>query len=204
MAVGDFIALLDHDDELREHALYMAVVLNAHPEVDLLYSDEDKVNGNGRRYDPYFKPNWNPELFLAQNFTSHLSAYRTRIVNELGGFRAGYERAQDWDLAMRVIEAIASSHIRHIPHVLYHWRAIPGSAALANDEKSYTSEAQRKTLESHFERVGMNVEIRRGVLAHQLPRSGSAAERHTDYPDPQRLLFAAPLRRKHLSKDGLS
>jgi glycosyltransferase involved in cell wall biosynthesis len=160
LAKGHFIALVDHDDELREHALYMvATELNAHRESDLIYSDEDKIDGSGRRYDAYFKPDWNPELFLAQNFISHLSVYRTRIVNELGGFRAGYEGAQDWDLAMRVIETVPSSHIRHIPQVLYHWRAISGSAALASDEKNYTSEAQRKTIESHFERVGMNVEI---------------------------------------------
>lgn len=160
MAAGDFIALVDHDDELREHALYMvAAELNAYPDTDLVYSDEDKIDGNGRRYDPYFKPDWNPELFLAQNFISHLSIYRTQIVKELGGFRAGYEGAQDWDLTMRVIEAIPPSHIRHIPHVLYHWRAIRGSAAIAMDEKNYVNAAQRKTLQSHFERIGMKVEI---------------------------------------------
>ena len=83
MARGDFIALVDHDDELREHALYMVVAeLNAHPNADLIYSDEDKIDGKGRRYDPYFKPDWNPELFLAQNFISHLSVYRTQIVKE--------------------------------------------------------------------------------------------------------------------------
>jgi glycosyltransferase involved in cell wall biosynthesis len=160
LAKGHFIALVDHDDELREHALYMvAAELNAHPDCDLIYSDEDKIDGKGRRYDPYFKPEWNPALFLAQNFISHLSVYRTRVVKEVGGFRTDYEGAQDWDLATRVIEAIPPSHIRHIPHVLYHWRAISGSAALAMDEKNYTNEAQRKTLRSHFERVGMNVEI---------------------------------------------
>jgi GT2 family glycosyltransferase len=160
MARGDFVALVDHDDELREHALYMVVAeLNAYPDSDLVYSDEDKIDGKGRRYDPYFKSDWNPTLFLAQNFTSHLSVYRTQIVKDAGGFREGFEGAQDWDLAMRVIEAVPSSHIRHIPHVLYHWRAIRGSAALAMDEKNYTNEAQRKTLQSHFERLGTNVEI---------------------------------------------
>ncbi|HXV79371.1 MAG TPA: glycosyltransferase family 2 protein [Candidatus Binatia bacterium] len=160
MARGDFIALVDHDDELREHALYIVVTeLNAHPELDLIYSDEDKIDEKGRRYDPYFKPDWNPALFLGQNFVSHLSVYRTRIVREIGGFRAGYEGAQDWDLATRVIEAIPPSHIRHIPHVLYHWRAIRGSAALAMDEKNYVNEAQRKTLQSHFDRIGQEVEI---------------------------------------------
>jgi glycosyltransferase involved in cell wall biosynthesis len=160
MATGDFIALVDHDDELREHALYMvAAELNAHPDVDLIFSDEDKIDEKGRRYDPYFKPDWNPALFLAQNFISHLTIYRTQIVKGVSNFRTGYEGAQDWDLAMRVIERIPSSHIRHIPHVLYHWRAIPGSAALAINEKNYATEAQRKTLRSRFERIGMDVEI---------------------------------------------
>jgi glycosyltransferase involved in cell wall biosynthesis len=159
-ARGDFSALVDHDDELREHALYMVVAeLNAHPHADLVYSDEDKIDGKGRRYDPYFKPDWNPALFLGQNFVSHLAVYRTRIVREIGGFRAGYEGAQDWDLAMRIIEVIPPSHIRHIPHVLYHWRAIRGSAALAMDEKNYATEAQRKTLQSHFERIAKTVDI---------------------------------------------
>jgi GT2 family glycosyltransferase len=88
-----------------------------------------------------------------------LSVYRTQIVKDAGGFREGFEGAQDWDLAMRVIEAVPSSHIRHIPHVLYHWRAIRGSAALGMDEKNYANNAQRKTIQSHFDRIGKEVEI---------------------------------------------
>lgn len=160
MATGDFIALLDHDDELSEHALYMvAAELNAHMDADLVYSDEDKTDETGRRYDPYFKPDWNPDLFLAQNFICHLAVFRTRLIKEIGGFRVGYEGSQDWDLAMRVSEGISSSHIRHVPHVLYHWRAIPGSSAIGAAEKKYAQEAQRKTLQSHFDRIGKKVDI---------------------------------------------
>lgn len=160
LATGDFIALLDHDDELAEHALYMvAAELNSHPEADLIYSDGDNIDEKGRRYVPYFKPEWNPALFLAQNFICHLAVYRTRIITEIGGFRVGYEGAQDWDLAMRVIERIPSSHIRHIPHVLYHWRAIRGSTAFRMEEKEYATEAQRKTLQSHFDRIEKKIEI---------------------------------------------
>jgi GT2 family glycosyltransferase len=160
MATGEFVALLDHDDQLSEHALYMvAVELNAYRDADLIYSDEDKINEKGRRYDPYFKPDWNPALFLAQNYLCHLLVCRTRLVRELGDFLQGYEGSQDWDLAMRISDRIPASHIRHIPHILYHWRAIPGSAARSPDEKKYVREAQRKTLESHFDRIGIKVTI---------------------------------------------
>jgi O-antigen biosynthesis protein len=160
MATGEFIALLDHDDELSEHALYMvAAELNSCRDADLIYSDEDKIDEKGRRYDAYFKPDWNPELFLCQNFFSHLGVYRTSIVREIGGFRLGYEGSQDWDLAMRISERIPFSHIRHIPHMLYHWRAIPGSAARGAAEKKYTKATQRRTLESHFDRIGLKVTI---------------------------------------------
>ena len=160
MATGEFVALLDHDDQLSEHALYMvAVELNSDRDADLIYSDEDKINKRGRRYDPYFKPDWNPDLFLAQNYLCHLLVCRSRIVEELGGFRDGYEGSQDWDLAMRISERVPANHIRHIPHILYHWRAIPGSAARSPDEKKYVREAQRKTLESHFDHLGLKVTI---------------------------------------------
>ena len=160
MAAGEFLAFLDHDDQLSEHALYMMIVeLNRFPETDLIYSDEDKIDEEGRRYDPYFKPDWNPALFLAQNFICHLMACRTAVVRELQGFREGYEGAQDWDLAMRVIERISEARIRHIPYVLYHWRAIPGSAAYGMDQKSYVRSAQRRTLESHFERVRVTATV---------------------------------------------
>ncbi len=159
-ATGEFVALLDHDDELSEHALYMvAAELNADRDADLIYSDEDKIDDKGRRYDPYFKPDWNAELFLCQNFFSHLGVYRSAIVKEIGGFREGYEGSQDWDLAMRISERIPFTHIRHIPHILYHWRAIPGSAARAVEEKNYVKDAQLKTLQSHFDRIGLNVTI---------------------------------------------
>ncbi len=160
MAKGEYIAFLDHDDELSEHALYMVVAeLNSHADAELIYSDEDKIDQEGRRYGPYFKPDWNPALLQGQNFICHLSVYRTRVVREIGGLRQGYEGAQDWDLAVRVSERVPSSHIRHIPHVLYHWRSIPGSAAFEMNEKSYVREAQQRTLESHFERIGVSATI---------------------------------------------
>lgn len=175
VATGQFIVLLDHDDTLAEHALYMvAVELNTHPEADLIYSDEDKIDLQGRRHSPYFKPDWNPDLLTAQNFVSHLGVYRARLVRETGGFRTGYDGSQDWDLAMRVAERVPASHIRHIPHILYHWRAIPGSAALGMDEKRDAIQAQMKTVQSHFDRISTAISIlRRGIywrVKYPLPK----------------------------------
>jgi len=159
-ATGEYVVLLDHDDELAAHALYMvAEEINAHPEADLIYSDEDKLTEKGKRYEPYFKPDWNPDLFYSQNFVSHLGIYRASIVKKIGGFRPGYEGGQDYDLALRVVEQIPESHIRHIPHVLYHWRAIPGSVALGGNEKDYAHEAARRAIQSHLRRKGSHAEV---------------------------------------------
>src|SRR5581483_395574 len=161
LATGEYVALLDHDDELAPNALHEIVaLLNAHPETDLIYSDEDKIDEEGRRHEPYFKPDWLPDLFHAQNFISHLTVYRTALVRDVGGFRAGFEGSQDWDLALRVVERIRGpDRIRHIPKVLYHWRAIPGSTALMLSEKNYPLEAARRALTDHFARRGEKVAL---------------------------------------------
>lgn len=160
LATGTFVALLDHDDELAPNALFEVVrTLGQHPDADLIYSDEDKIDEEGQRFDPYFKPDFMPDLFTAQNFTSHLSVYRAARVREVGGFRAGYEGSQDWDLALRVIDATTPDRIHHVPKILYHWRAIPGSTALALGEKSYPMIAARKALIDHFARRNEQVEL---------------------------------------------
>ncbi len=160
LATGEFVALFDHDDLLAPVALYeVAAEIDAHPDAQLIYSDEDKIDVEDRRFDPYFKPDWNPDLNTAQNYMSHLSVYRTQLVRSLGGFRKGFEGSQDWDLSLRVVEKIPPSAIRHIPKLLYHWRAAPGSTALLISEKSYPVEAARKALEEHFARIGESVEL---------------------------------------------
>jgi len=157
---GEFVGLMDHDDKLPENALYMMVnELNNHPDSDLIYSDEDKIYENNERFDPYFKPDWNPELLSVQNYISHFCLLRTNIIKKVNGFRVGFEGAQDWDLTMRISEMVPADHIRHIPYILYHWRAIQGSTARSHDEKGYIDSAQKITLESHFERTEKNVEI---------------------------------------------
>lgn len=167
LACGEFIVLLDHDDELPPHALYMvAHALNENPHLDLIYSDEDKIDERGLRYGHYFKPDWNPDLFCGQNLVSHLGVYRTSLVREIGGFREGYEGSQDWDLALRASERIPTKHIYHIPHVLYHWRAIEGSAALGEDEKPYAADAAERLLRDHLARTGQEGEVTRLACGH--------------------------------------
>jgi GT2 family glycosyltransferase len=160
MARGEYVVLLDHDDVLAEDALFYVVCeLNKYPDAEIVYSDEDKVSDRGERFDPYFKPDFSYELFLGQNMISHLGVYRTDTVRQVGGFREGLEGAQDWDLALRVLEISGAQKIRHIPRILYHWRVFPGSTALDTGEKPYAYRAQRRALESHLQRVGKIAQV---------------------------------------------
>jgi glycosyltransferase involved in cell wall biosynthesis len=166
LASGDFVALLDHDDELAPTALYfVAFALNKNPDLHLLYSDEDKLDAQDRRFEPYFKSDWNPELFLAQNFISHLSVYRTDLVRRVGGFRVGFEGSQDYDLTLRCIEEIQPKQIEHLPWVLYHWRAGDQSTASNATAKPYAQEAARRAVQEHLQRRGIagNVVSSHGV-----------------------------------------
>jgi GT2 family glycosyltransferase len=155
LAQGEFLVLLDHDDELRPHALYLVVhKLNQQANLDLIYSDEDKIDEQGIRTTPYFKSSWNPELLLAQNYICHLATIRRSLFEALGGFRKGLEGAQDWDLFLRVSSASTAERIHHIPHVLYHWRATSASTAQSIAAKPYVSEAQRRVVQDHLVRIG--------------------------------------------------
>lgn len=159
IAEGEWIVLLDHDDLLSQHALYEVVkCINENPNVEFIYSDEDKIDENGERYDPHFKSDWNVDLLYGQNYISHLSAYKKEIVDKVGGFREGYEGSQDYDLILRYSREIDHSNIKHIPKILYHWRAIKGSTALNSDEKSYTSDAGLHALSDHLDALGVDAE----------------------------------------------
>ncbi len=161
LATGEFAALLDHDDELAPRALADVVLaLSRQPGLEFIYSDEDKIDELGRRHDPYFKPDWNPDLLLGQNYTCHLSVFRTARVRAVGGFRAGYEGSQDWDLTLRVTAGLTPAQVHHLPRVLYHWRAIPGSTALVIDQKSdYPFIAAKKALADHLARLQVGGEL---------------------------------------------
>ena len=155
LAQGDFIAFLDHDDELSEHALLtMVAELNAHPDADLLYSDEDKTTEDGVRHYPHFKSDWNPELLLCQNYVCHFTMVRRSLFEKLGGIRKGFDGAQDWDFVLRVSEVTSPQKIRHVPFVLYHWRVIDGSTAKATESKPYVTAAQIKAVTEHLRRIG--------------------------------------------------
>lgn len=155
LADGDWIALLDQDDLLAEHALYlMADGIQQNPQAQLLYSDEDKIDERGRRHSPYFKSAWNPDLFYSHNLITHLGLYRRSLVEEVGGFRTGFEGAQDYDLALRCIERLEPLMIVHIPHVLYHWRSHAASTAARNNAKPYAMLAGERALREHFARLG--------------------------------------------------
>jgi glycosyltransferase involved in cell wall biosynthesis len=160
MAAGEYVALMDQDDLIPPHALYhVAVEINRHPESDLIYSDEDKLNEAGERCDPYFKTDWNPDLFYSHNLITHLGVYRTCIVKSLGGFREGYEGSQDYDLALRMIARIPPAHIRHIPRIIYHWRVHAESTASAGSQsKLYAYEAAQRALTEHLAPAGARVE----------------------------------------------
>ncbi|MCI1001183.1 glycosyltransferase [Ochrobactrum sp. C6C9] len=156
LATGEWLALMDQDDLLPEDALYyVAQTITAHPEARLIYSDEDKVDETGKRFDPYFKSDWNPDLFLSHNMICHLGVYHRETVQQLGGFREGYEGAQDYDLAMRMTEVLSANQIVHVPRVLYHWRSHAESTAQAGSNKNYALLAGQKTLDDHFQRTSI-------------------------------------------------
>jgi glycosyltransferase involved in cell wall biosynthesis len=155
IATGKWIALLDHDDVLAEHALFwVAEMINRHPDAGLIYSDEDKITETGERLCPYFKCDWNLDLFYSQNMISHLGVYRTKLVTEINGFRLGLEGSQDYDLALRCIERLKPEQIVHIPRVLYHWRVHTKSTAMIADSKPYAMLAGERAINEHFVRTG--------------------------------------------------
>jgi len=160
LASGEFVALLDHDDELSIDALYENVkLLNQHPDADMIYSDEDKIDPDGNRHSPFFKPDWSPEMILGQMYTCHLGVYRTSLVREIGGFRKGYEGSQDHDLVLRLSEK--TDRIYHIPKILYHWRSIPESTSSGEMAKPYSGEAGAKAVNDAIRRRNINAIVKR-------------------------------------------
>lgn len=157
IATGEFVALLDNDDELAINAFYEVVkVLNENPKLDLIYSDEDKIDMDGNRSDPAFKPDWSPDLLLGTNYISHLGVYRRSILEEIGGFRKGYEGSQDYDLVLRFTEKTTKERIKHIPKVLYYWRMLPTSTAVDQGSKGYAFEAGLRAVQDALVRRGIN------------------------------------------------
>jgi len=174
MARGEFVALLDHDDMLHPDALFhVAAAIDANPETDYVYTDEDKVDRTGLRHsESFFKPDWSPERLRTQMYTCHLSVFRRALVEEVGGFDQEFEGSQDWDLVLKVTERARA--VAHVPRVLYHWRILDTSAAGGEAAKPWAFEAGRRAVQAHCERTGFPAEIERdaedpGIL-HVNPR----------------------------------
>ena len=158
LASGEFIGLLDHDDELHQDALLeVALTIDQHQDADLIYSDEDKITPSGVRFAPFFKPDWAPERLLSQMYCGHLGIYRTSIVRKIGGFREGYHGSQDYDLCLRFTEH--SQQICHIPRILYHWRTLEKSTALNSESKSYAYEAAVRAIQDALDRRGKGARV---------------------------------------------
>lgn len=159
IAEGEFIVLMDNDDELSPDALFEAAkLLQDHRDADVIYSDSDKITETGHRKDPYFKPDYSPDTLLSYNYISHLGIYRRRLVEQVGGFRTGVEGSQDYDLLLRITEI--TDKVYHIPKILYHWRIIEGSTASGVGQKNYAYLAGKKVLEDAIERRGYHAKVR--------------------------------------------
>ena len=162
LATGDYVAMLDHDDVLRPHALAeVAFAIERHPGAQLIYSDEDKIDDQGRRFDPYFKPEWNLDLFLGQNYLNHLTVHRAANIRKAGGWRRAFDGSQDYDLNLRIIRNLDPATIVHVPKILYHWRAVEGSVAKDNKEKTFAVEAAQRAIADFFARAKINASVER-------------------------------------------
>jgi GT2 family glycosyltransferase len=158
LATGEFVVLLDNDDELHAEALTaVADEIAKNSFVDYIYTDEDKITVDGEHYDEFKKPKWSPERLLAHNYCSHLSVIRRDLVNKVGRFRKGFEGSQDYDLILRVTEK--TSQISHIPKVLYHWRSVPGSVSIAAREKPYAFVSAKKAVTEHLQRNNVDAKV---------------------------------------------
>lgn len=154
IADGEFIVFMDCDDTIEPTALYeFAVKLNENPQLDFIYSDEDKITEDGKiRHMPFFKPDWSPDLFLSMMYTNHLATYRTSIVRAVGGLRTAYNGSQDYDFTLRFLEKSDHTRVGHVAKVLYHWRERKESVAYAMTSKNYASEAARCAKEDYIRR----------------------------------------------------
>ena len=154
----DFVAFMDHDDELARTAVESCTrALASEPDIDYLYTDEDKIDLAGNHSDPFLKPDWSPERMRSQMYTCHFSIVRRAVLEAVGRLRPGYDGSQDWDLVLRVTERARKVH--HVPEVLYHWRVHSTSVALDAMAKPYAHPAGRRAIQDHLNRIGMQNEV---------------------------------------------
>jgi GT2 family glycosyltransferase len=159
IATGDYILFMDHDDLLTQNCLYeFAKHINRNPDVDIIYSDEDKINDAGIHVVPFFKPNWSPHNLLSRNYFGHAVVMKKQLADQLGGCRVGFEGSQDYDLILRAVEC--TDKIGHIPKVLYHWRIHSLSAAQSEEVKPYAYIAAKKAIYESIDRQGLSGEVK--------------------------------------------
>lgn len=169
LASGEFVLCLDHDDLLTPNCtLEVVKYINQHPDIDVVYSDEDKVDEVGNFSFPYFKPDWAPDNLTAKNYITHIAVFRKSLLDKLGGYRLGFEGSQDYDLILRAADA--TNKIGHIPKVLYHWRMHELSAAQQQEVKPYAFMAAKKALEESLQRKGLegDVQYLPGLMGYRI------------------------------------
>nr|WP_238314147.1 glycosyltransferase [Methylobacterium crusticola] len=165
LATGSYVAFMDHDDVLPAHALYeVAKAILRDPDLDLVYSDEDKIDARGRRFEPHFKSDWNLELLYGQNYVNHLTVIRASLVREAGGLRPGFEGSQDHDLLLRLSDTLRPERVRHLPVILYHWRTAVGSGTFSDASLARAEEARLQALRDLLARRGLPHRVERGPL----------------------------------------
>jgi GT2 family glycosyltransferase len=175
IAEGEFVALLDHDDELHPDALAIVhETMASAPDADYIYTDEDKIDEAGHHEAPFFKPDWSPERMRTQMYTCHLSVLRRSLMEEVGGFDPEFEGSQDWDIVLKVSER--ARRVLHVPRVLYHWRTLATSAAGGGEEaKPWAFEAGTRAVQAHCGRIGLEAEVSRDLefpgVYHLEPKS---------------------------------
>ena len=158
IASGEYIVLVDNDDVIEKDALYYIVeALNNDKTIDMIYTDEDKIDFKGKLMEPHFKPDYSPDTFMGVNYICHLCCLRKSIVDELGGFRSEFDGSQDFDLFLRFVEK--TTNIYHIPRILYHWRQTRTSTAGYLGNKSYAYVSGKKALEDALSRRGISGEV---------------------------------------------
>jgi len=160
LAEGEYIVLMDHDDELSPNALYEIYKSIQETNAEFIYSDEDKLDENNVHCDPHFKPNYAPDTLFSQNYISHLCAIKKNLVDTVGGWSVGLEGSQDYDLYLKVLEH--TNKISHIPKVLYHWRKLAGSTAAEFSHKSYAQATGKKAIEHALKRRSTSAKVNNG------------------------------------------
>jgi len=163
MAAGEYVALLDHDDSIDPEALSeIAAAIERNPGVDVVYTDNDKIDGQDRPFDPHFKTDWAPDLLLTFPYLGHLLVVRRELLHRIGALRPEYDGSQDYDLMLRVTEH--TQQVAHVPRVLYHWRSVAGSAAGDKSAKPWAHDASRRALEDALDRREIDATVEDGVF----------------------------------------